>query len=99
MSESQTQTCSITILNKTYAIKCPEAEVEGLEHAAKMLNEALQNNVKKHPQLDDVQNLLLAALHIAHELHRDRKEHAHQKQQVNELVSYLEQRISQVAQR
>ncbi|MDP1604925.1 MAG: cell division protein ZapA [Legionella sp.] len=88
--------CSIRLLNKTYEIKCPEQETANLQLAAGKLNEQLTLNKKKFNQLDDFQNLLLAALHVSHELILCQKQQEQQRHQVTQFISTLENKINQV---
>ena len=74
-----TKTCSIKLLNKTYDIKCPEHEEDNLKKAAHKINEQLQANKAKFNHLGEFQNLLLASLHISHELVAFQEQH-HQQQ-------------------
>jgi cell division protein ZapA len=88
--------CPIKLLNKTYTIKCPDHETANLQLAADKLNEQLQLNKKKFKQLDDFQNLLLAALHVSHELVSCQKQQENQRHQVTQFISSLENKINQV---
>lgn len=90
------KTCSIKLLNKTYDIKCPEAETDNLSRAAEKINEQLLINKKKFKKLDDFQNLLLAALHVSHELISCHKQQEHQRHQVTQFISSLETKINEV---
>lgn len=93
---NNSKTCSITLLNKSYEIKCPEEEAVNLEQAAAKINEQLLANKKKFKQLDDFQNLLLVALHISHELITNNKQQELQRNQVSKFISSLENKINEV---
>ncbi|KTD52066.1 cell division protein ZapA [Legionella quinlivanii] len=88
--------CSIRLLNKTYEIKCPDHEVDNLQRAGQKLNEQLLANKKKFRQLDEFQNLLLAAIHISHELITCQRQQEQQRHQVTQFINSLETRINQV---
>ncbi|GGI87116.1 cell division protein ZapA [Legionella impletisoli] len=91
----KTKSCTIRLLNKVYNIKCPEHEVENLTHAAAQLNNHMTETKKKFKQLDDFQALLLAALHISHDLiHCQAKQEERQKQ-LAQFIHSLETKISQ----
>ncbi|WP_419419752.1 cell division protein ZapA [Legionella sp. D16C41] len=90
------KTCKIKLLNKSYDIKCPEHEVANLEQAAAKLNEHLLQNKKKFKQLDDFQNLVLASLHVSHELISCQKQQEQQRHQVTQFINSLENKINQV---
>ncbi|STX49983.1 cell division protein ZapA [Legionella busanensis] len=90
------KTCTIKLLNKTYDIKCPENEVDNLQLAAAKLNEQLLQNKKKFKQLDDFQNLVLASLHVSHELIACQKQQEQQRHQVTQFINSLENKINQV---
>ncbi|VEG91661.1 cell division protein ZapA [Legionella spiritensis] len=90
------KTCSVRLLDKTYEIKCPEHEIHNLQQAAQKLQEQLLANKRKFKQLDDFQNLLLASLHIGHELISYQKLQEQQRHQVTQFISSLENKINQV---
>ncbi|MDI9818969.1 MULTISPECIES: cell division protein ZapA [unclassified Legionella] len=90
------KSCSIKLMNKSYEIKCPDSEIDNLQQAAEKLNEHLLQNKKKFKQLDDFQTLLLAALHVSHELISCQRQQEQQRQQVTQFISSLENKIHQV---
>lgn len=90
------KSCKIKILNKSYEIKCPEGEEANLLLAAEQINEKLQINKNKSRQLDNFQNLLLASLDISRELIICKNEQEHQRQQVTQFITSLENRINKV---
>ena len=93
---TKTTTCTIRLLNKSYDIKCPEAEQENLELSAQKLNEHLLKKKREFKKLDDYQTLLLAALHVSHELIVCQNQQQEQRQQLTQFISTLEEKISQV---
>ncbi|KTD07770.1 cell division protein ZapA [Legionella jamestowniensis] len=90
------KSCSIKLMNKSYEIKCPDAEVENLQQAAEKLNEHLLHNKKKFKQLDEFHTLLLAALNVSHELISCQRQQEQQRVQVTRFISSLENKIHQV---
>jgi cell division protein ZapA len=88
------KTCSIKLLNKSYEIKCPEAEEANLLLAAAKLNEKMLNNKNKFKQLDDFHTLLLAALDVGHELILCKNEQQQQRHQVTQFITSLESKIN-----
>jgi cell division protein ZapA len=93
---TNSQYCSIKLLNKTYEIKCPDNEIINLQQAAEKLNEHLLQNKKKFKQLGEFQSLLLAALNVSHELIACQKQHEQHRQQVSRFITSLENKIHQV---
>ncbi|HCA90013.1 MAG TPA: cell division protein ZapA [Legionellales bacterium] len=91
-----TKTCSIKLLNKTYDIKCPEHEEDNLKKAAHKINEQLQANKAKFNHLGEFQNLLLASLHISHELVAFQEQHHQQQAHVTEFIRSLESKVNEV---
>ena len=89
--------CTIQLLNKSYAIKCPEHEKDSLQLAAQKLNEHLLKKNSEFKKPDDFQTLLLAALHVSHELITCQTQHKEQREQLAQFISSLENKISQVA--
>ena len=88
------KTCSITLLNKSYEIKCPEGEEANLLLAAKRLDEKMRHNKDKFKQLDNFHTLLLAALDVSHELIVCKNEQQQQRHQVTQFISSLESKIN-----
>lgn len=96
---TKTKICTIRLLNKTYEIKCPEHEADNLQLAAQKLNESLLEKKKQFRKLDDFQVLLLAGIHISHELVVCQAQQQHQHQQLSEFISSLENKISRVSEK
>jgi cell division protein ZapA len=88
--------CTIQLMNKSYEIKCPDGEQENLQRAAQRLNDQVLCK-KNEFKLSDFQALLLAALHISHELIICETQQHEQRQQLAQFISTLETKISQVA--
>lgn len=91
---TKTITCSIRLLNKSYDIKCPKNEAEHLQQAAQQLNKQVYEKKNKFNQLDDYEALLLAALHISHELIICQTQQDYQKKQLTQFISSLENKIN-----
>lgn len=87
---------SIKLINKSYDIKCPDSEAENLQLAAEKLNKQLLQNKKEFKQLDEFHNMLLAAIHLSHELILTLKQQEHQRRQVAQFINSLENKIDQV---
>ncbi|AHE65675.1 cell division protein ZapA [Legionella oakridgensis] len=94
---TKTKSCTIRLLNKPYEIKCPEDEADNLKQAALKLNAHLLEQKRKFKQLDDFQALLLAALHISHELITSQAKEEERRQQLTQFISSLENKINQIA--
>ncbi len=88
---------TIQLLNKSYTIKCAEGEEESLQLAAQKLNELLLQKRTEFNNLDNFQVLLLAALHISHELITCQTQQKDHRQQLAKFIDTLETKISQVA--
>lgn len=88
------KSCSIKLLTKSYALKCPEHEEANLLRAAEKLDEYMQANKNKLKQPDDFKCLLLAALDISRELILCQKEQEQQRMQVTQFISTLESKIN-----
>ena len=91
---TNSKSCKIKILNKTYEIKSPEGEEPNLLLAAQRLNEQMLANKNKFKRLDDHQILLLAALDISHELIMSKNAQEQQRFQVTQFISSLESKIN-----
>lgn len=59
---------TIKVLSKAYDIKCPAGKEEQLQLALDKLLRVLASNKRKMKGLSDVEQLLVAALNISHEL-------------------------------
>lgn len=88
---------TIQLLNKSYNIKCAEDEEPALQLAAQKLNECWLEKKNEFNKLDNFQALLLAALHISHELITCQTQQQDQRQQLAKFISTLETKISNVA--
>lgn len=91
---TKTQSCTIRLLNKSYEIKCPKAERENLQLAAKHLNDQLLKEKSEFKNLDDFHALLLASLHISHELIICQAQQQEQRQQLTQFINSLENKIN-----
>jgi cell division protein ZapA len=62
------QVIAITIMDRTYQIKCPQSEAAQLQESAKYLN-AEMKKLSQSSQISNTERLaIVAALNIAHEL-------------------------------
>jgi cell division protein ZapA len=90
MEMTKTTLCTVQLLNKSYTIKCPEEEVSNLELAAKKLSQQMAEKKNTFKGLDDFQGLLLAALHISHELIVCEQQQSQQRLQLAEFIHAFE---------
>ena len=67
MNQEVLQTTTITIQGKSYEMRCPNNEVQSLEHAALLLNEKIE--LAKQKTTNPEKAAILAGLHLAHELY------------------------------
>ena len=88
-----TQLCTIQLQNKSYKIKCPEAEVENLTLAADKLTRQLLKTKSHSKKMDEYQHLLMAALHISHELVLCEQQQAQQRDQLARFIDTLENAV------
>lgn len=88
------KSCKVKLLNKSYEIKCPEAEEANLLLAAQKLSEQMGVNKTKFKKLDDYQTLLLAALDISHELLICKNDQEQQRFKVTQFITSLESKIN-----
>lgn len=84
---------TVKLLNKSYKIKCPDEEIANLQLSAQKLNDQLLKNRDEFKHLTDYQSLLLAALHISHELINCQTQQAQQREQLGHLISSIEHNI------
>lgn len=87
--------CSIKLLGNSYEIKCPDGEEESLQMAAEKLNEELTIQKKKHKHHDPFQTLMLASLHISHELVNCQRLLDHQRVRISQFIDSLENKSQQ----
>ena len=88
--------CTIQLMNKAYKIKCPVEEMENLELAAKKLNSTISQKKAQFKTLDPTQVLILAALHISHELINQEHKQEQQREQLTLFIQSLENRLQEV---
>lgn len=91
---NKNKTTIVRLCNKSYEIKCPEDEAPTLQRAAQKLNEYISKKKKSHKQLDDFQALLLAALHISHELVTAEEQLEFQQSHIREFITSLEAKMA-----
>lgn len=91
-----TKFCTIQIMTKTYKIKCPEAEMDNLQLAAQKLNDELLKHKNPSKRLDDYQSLLMAALHVSHELVICENQQSQQREQLASFINTLEHTVGVV---
>ena len=82
--------CTIQLQNKSYKIKCPDEEMDNLHLAAQKLNDTLVKKKNKFKRLDEYQALLLAALHLTHELVVSQRQQTQQRQEFTQFLKTLD---------
>ena len=85
--------CTIQLMNKSYKIKCPPEEMENLQQAAKRLNATISQKKSQFKTLDSQQILLLAALHLSHELVNQEQKQHQQREQLSQFIHSLEHKL------
>ncbi len=90
------QLCTIKILTKSYKIKCPDEEVHNLKLAAQKLNDELLKRKGASKRQDDYQALLMAALHVSHELILCEDQQSQQRKQLAKFINTLESTVGVV---
>ena len=85
--------CTIQLMNKSYKIKCPPEEMENLQQAAKRLNATISQKKSQFKTLDSQQILLLAALHLSHELVSQEQKQHQQREQLSQFIHSLEHKL------
>ena len=85
--------CTIHVLTKSYQIKCPETEIDNLKLAAEKLNSEIRKKKSASKRLDDFQSLLMAALHVSHELVLCEEQQTQQRQQLARFINTLESTV------
>jgi len=86
--------CTITLLEHSFDIKCPEGEEGNLQLAAEKINHLMRQKKVKSNNINDFQALMLAALTVSHELIRCQEEAEEQRIQFNQFIASLEQKIN-----
>lgn len=94
---TDSQTVIVSLLDKTYPIKCPAAEIAQLQQAAIELDGHMRNIYNANKQLPLDRIAIMAALNIGHELIVERKKHSshNQEQHLQQLSSLIEQALTQ----
>lgn len=90
---NNTNQCTIQLMNKSYKIKCPPEEVENLQQAAKRLNATIGHKKSQFKTLDAQQILLLASLHLSHELIIQEQRQHQQREQLSQFIHSLEHKL------
>lgn len=84
---------AISIMDRTYQIKCPQHEAAQLQESAKYLNAEMQK-IGQASQSGNAERLaVVAALNIAHELMMLKNQRNHYVDVMHEQIKSLQQRI------
>ncbi len=96
MSQQDSQTVSIRLLDKEYVIACPAGTQSELAAAAEYLDEKMRD-IRHNGKLVGLERIaVMAALNISHELVRER---AAKEQELEDQVQQLSLKIDSVLQR
>jgi cell division protein ZapA len=82
----QSNTVSITVMNKTYKVKCPTEKISELRESAQYLDNKMHEVSQSGKLLSVDRVAVIAALNIVHEL-------LLQKKQTNNYIDTMSQRI------
>lgn len=94
---TDSQTVIVSLLDKTYPIKCPAAQIAELQQAAIELDQHMRHIYDGNKQLPLDRVAIMAALNLGHELIVERKKNkGHgQEQQIQQLSKLMEQALTQ----
>jgi cell division protein ZapA len=94
MSELQNQRVTVELLGKEQQFACPEGQEEALKAAAKNLNDLVEQMKQRSTVRNDQQALLMAALHLSHELLEAQTQKAVDLQQQDQLIDKLSHHLA-----
>jgi cell division protein ZapA len=86
---------AVTILGKTYYVKCPPAELEALQQASQYLEKKLKSISESNQVLGSERAAVITALNIAHELLLVRDRKTNTTQRIQQKVSQLQQKVDE----
>ncbi|MAY72178.1 MAG: cell division protein ZapA [Halomonas sp.] len=99
MNDTKRHTTDITLLERPYTIACAPEEQEGLERAARYLDQAMQGIHAQGKVVDREKIAIMAALNLAHELLGLRDEKRAGEASLSELNTRLEQALAKAPNR
>ncbi|MCC5791358.1 MAG: cell division protein ZapA [Legionellaceae bacterium] len=94
---SAASSCTITLLNQSYQVRCPAHEEDHLRAAGENLDQLMRKNQQQFSALDHQQLLVLAALECSHALIKQRHKQEQDADEVESFIQTLEARLEQVA--
>lgn len=89
------QELTITLLDKTLSVACPEGQSAALLESAKLLNEQMQKVQRKQPSASLLNVALIAALNISYELLAHKNQHKADEHTITQLSELVTQALSQ----
>ncbi|KPM84202.1 MULTISPECIES: cell division protein ZapA [Pseudoalteromonas] len=94
MSSPQSQRVTVELLGKEHEFSCPPGQEHALVAAAQNLNDLVEQMKQRSSVRNDQKALLMAALHLSHELLEVKSQQAEQEQQHDSLIDKLSQHLS-----
>jgi cell division protein ZapA len=88
MGSNNTQV-EVTLLGKTHQFACTEGQEQVLLDAVALLNQRVEETKKKSTVKNEQNALLLAALHLCHDLQACERQEKSQKEQQQSLIDKL----------
>ena len=92
MSGPQSQRVTVELLGKEHEFSCPPGQEHALVAAAQNLNDLVEQMKQRSSVRNDQKALLMAALHLSHELLEVKSQQAEQEQQHDSLIDKLSQK-------
>jgi len=89
----KTVNTTIEILGKYYPIRCPEAEVDSLQQAARLLNEKMSEIYDSGKVINLERIAIIAALNIANQLLQQSKQKETWVNKINSHLTALQDKI------
>ncbi|MGX1113315.1 cell division protein ZapA [Pseudoalteromonas sp. MBR-15] len=95
MSSLQSQRVTVELLGKEHEFSCPPGQENALVAAAQHLNDLVDQMKQRSSVRNEQKALLMAALHLSHELLEAQSQQAKQEQQHDSLIDKLSQYLDQ----
>ncbi len=89
----QNSTIGITLLNKTFDVRCPNSQVDSLQEAAKLLNQKMEEIYNRSHQKNMERITVMAALNISHEWLLAKTENESYLKTMNQRVQALKAKV------
>lgn len=89
------QELTITLLDKTLSVACPEGQADALLESAKLLNQQMEKVQQKQPSANLLNVALIAGLNISYQLLENKQQNHADAQSIAKLSELISNALAQ----